>query len=132
MASSWATEVVPVPVEVERRSPLELPEQVTPAVAELAGAAREGLLTLAVGTGLPVLHAMLAADVARLVGPKGRHNPDRAAFAATDLLDQLAVKRMPVKLSTRRYRVGLEPSRHPGGAHRDEYLQVGSQQLGGG
>jgi putative transposase len=58
---------------------LELPEQVTVAVAELAGAAREGLLALAVGTGLQVLQVMLAADVARLVGPKGRHNPQRAA-----------------------------------------------------
>jgi putative transposase len=58
---------------------LELPEQVTLAVAELAGAAREGLLALAVGTGLQVLEVMLAADVARLVGPKGRHSPDRVA-----------------------------------------------------
>jgi putative transposase len=58
---------------------LKLPEQVTVAVAELAGAAREGLLALAVGTGLQVLEVMLAEDVARLVGPKGRHNPDRAA-----------------------------------------------------
>ena len=58
---------------------LELPEQVTVAVAELAGTAREGLLALAVGTGLQVLQVMLAADVARLVGPKGRHNPDRSA-----------------------------------------------------
>jgi len=58
---------------------LELPERVTVAVAELAGAAREGLLALAVGTGLQVLQAMLHEDVARLVGPKGRHNPDRAA-----------------------------------------------------
>jgi hypothetical protein len=31
---------------------LVLPEQVTVALAELAGAAREGLLALAVGTGL--------------------------------------------------------------------------------
>jgi putative transposase len=61
------------------RVPLELPEQVTVAVVELAGAAREGLLALAVGTGLQVLHAMLEEDVARLVGPRGRHNPDRAA-----------------------------------------------------
>ena len=37
---------------------LELPEQVTVAVAELAGAAREGLLALAVGTGLQVLQTM--------------------------------------------------------------------------
>ena len=58
---------------------LEPPEQVTLAVAELAGAAREGLLALAVGTGLQVLQAMLDQDVARLVGPKGRHNPDRTA-----------------------------------------------------
>jgi putative transposase len=56
-----------------------LPERVIVAVAELANAAREGLLALAVGTGLQVLEAMLAEDVARLVGPKGRHNPARAA-----------------------------------------------------
>jgi putative transposase len=128
---------------------LELPEQVTVAVAELAGAAHEGLLALAVGTGLQVLEVMLAADVARLVGPKGRHNPDRVAvrhgsepgqvtlggrrvrvrrprvrtadgtrelpvptyqaFAATELLGQLALERMLAKLSTRRYPAGLEP-----------------------
>jgi transposase-like protein len=128
---------------------LELPEQVTVAIAELADAAREGLLALAVGTGLQVLQAMLAEDVDRLVGPKGRHDPARAAvrhgsepgqvtlggrrvrvrrprvrtadgtrelpvpayqvFASTELLDQLAVERMLAKLSTRRYRIGLEP-----------------------
>jgi transposase-like protein len=58
---------------------LELPERVSLALAELAGAAREGLLALAVGTGLQVLHLLMDEDVARLVGPKGRHNPDRAA-----------------------------------------------------
>jgi putative transposase len=58
---------------------LDLPERVTVAVSELAGAAREGLLALAVGTGLEVLQAMLEEDVVRLVGPKGRHNPDRVA-----------------------------------------------------
>jgi putative transposase len=73
-----------VPKDTHRTAPadraqLQLPEQVTVAVAELAGAAREGLLALAVGTGLQVLQAMLEEDVARLVGPKGRHNPARAA-----------------------------------------------------
>ena len=58
---------------------LELPEQVTLAVAALASAAREGLLALAVGTGLQVLQALMAEDVARLVGARGRHNPDRTA-----------------------------------------------------
>jgi hypothetical protein len=128
---------------------LVLPERVTVALAELAGAAREGLLALAVGTGLGVLDSLLEADVGRLVGPKGRHQPDRVAvrhgtqpgqvtlggrrvrvdrprvrradgtaelslptwqaFAGTELLDQLALERMLAKLSTRRYRVGLEP-----------------------
>jgi putative transposase len=35
--------------------------------------------------------------------------PTYQAFASTELLDQLAVERMLAKLSTRRYRVGLEP-----------------------
>jgi putative transposase len=96
-----------------------------------------------------VLEALLAEDVARLVGSKGHHNPERTAvrhgsepgrvtlggrrvrvqrprvrtadgtgelavpsdqaFAATDLLGQLAVERMLAKLSTRRYPAGLEP-----------------------
>ena len=64
-----------VPADAE----LVLPEHVTIALAELAGAAREGLLALAVGTGMRVLGELLAADVERLVGPKGRHNPDRVA-----------------------------------------------------
>jgi putative transposase len=64
-----------LPVDAE----LVLPEQVTVALTELAGAAREGLLALAVGTGLGVLASLLEADLDRLVGPKGRHNPGRAA-----------------------------------------------------
>jgi putative transposase len=48
----------------------QLPERVTVAVAELASAAREGLVALAVGTGLQVLQVMLAEDVAWLVGPR--------------------------------------------------------------
>jgi putative transposase len=58
---------------------LVLPEQVTIALGKLAAAAREGLLALAVGTGIQVLHALLAADVDQLVGPRGRHNPARTA-----------------------------------------------------
>jgi len=96
-----------------------------------------------------VLGSLLDADVERLVGPKGRHQPGRSAvrhgsqpgkvtlggrrvrvdrprvrradgtaelplptwqaFASTELLDQLALERMLAKLSTRRYRHGLEP-----------------------
>jgi hypothetical protein len=58
---------------------LVLPEQATVAFAELTGAARDGLLALAVGTGLQVLSRLLDAEVDRLVGPRGRHNPQRVA-----------------------------------------------------
>jgi putative transposase len=65
---------------------LQLPEQVTVAVAELAGAAREGLLALAVGTGLQVLQTMLAEDVARLVAPKAATTlPERRCATAASL-----------------------------------------------
>jgi hypothetical protein len=67
------------PAHRHHRPPqLEPPEQVTLAVAELAGAAREGLLALAVGTGLQVLQTLqtlLAADVARLVGARPATTP---------------------------------------------------------
>jgi hypothetical protein len=39
----------------------------------------KGLLALAVGTRPGVLGSLLDADFERLAGPKGRHNPDRAA-----------------------------------------------------
>src|SRR3954452_2358382 len=39
----------------------------------------EGLLALAVGTGLQVMQVLMEADVAGLAGPKGRHNLARTA-----------------------------------------------------
>ena len=48
---------------------LVLPERVTIALADLAGAAQEGLLAPAVGAGIWVLGELLAADVERLAGP---------------------------------------------------------------
>jgi hypothetical protein len=56
-----------------------VPEQVSVALSELAGDLREGLLALAVGTGLQVMAAIMEADVAAACGPKGRHDPERAA-----------------------------------------------------
>jgi putative transposase len=57
----------------------ELPERVREALGELAGAAKEGLLALSVGVGLGVLHEIMEAEVDEVVGPKGRHDPDRTA-----------------------------------------------------
>jgi putative transposase len=57
-----------------------VPEQVVVSMTEIAESAREGLLALAVGTGLQVMAAMFDEDVARLCGPEGKHNPDRAGY----------------------------------------------------
>src|SRR5215469_17016732 len=48
-------------------------------MAEIGESAKEGLLALAVGTGLQVMAAMFSEDAERLCGPEGRHNPNRAA-----------------------------------------------------
>jgi len=128
---------------------VNVPEQVSVAMAEIAGNMHEGLLALAVGAGLQVMSALMAADVTALVGPKGRHDPARSAvrhgtgagsvtlggrrvpvarprvrsadgsgelpvaayelFNSTELLGRLAMDKMLAGLSTRRYRVGLEP-----------------------
>ena len=58
---------------------LAVPECVRVAMAEIAGSMREGLLALAVGTGLQVMQALMEADVTALAGPKGKHDPDRTA-----------------------------------------------------
>ena len=56
-----------------------LPAQIQEALGELVGVAREGLLALSVGVGLSVVHELMEAEVEEVVGPKGRHNPDRTA-----------------------------------------------------
>ena len=125
------------------------PDQVVVAMCEIAGAVEEGLLALAVATGMQVMTAMMDADVTAICGPKGSHNPERAAvrhgsedgsvtlggrrvpvrrprvrsadgaaeipvptyelLSSTEVLGRLAMERMLSKLSTRRYRAGLEP-----------------------
>jgi putative transposase len=56
-----------------------LPERVQEALGQLVGAAKEGLLALSVGVGLGVLEELMAEEVDDVVGPKGKHNPDRVA-----------------------------------------------------
>ena len=56
-----------------------LPERVQEALVELAGAAKKGLLALSVGVGLGVLKELMAEEVDDVVGPKGRHDANRAA-----------------------------------------------------
>jgi hypothetical protein len=55
----------------------QLPEETTLALADIAGAAREGLLAMSVAAGMAVMQAMLEAEVTQVAGPKGKHDPDR-------------------------------------------------------
>jgi len=50
---------------------VNLPEQVTVALQEVALNARSGLLAFAVGVGLEVFHTILEENVSELVGQKG-------------------------------------------------------------
>jgi transposase-like protein len=128
---------------------IAVPDTVAVAMTHLADELREGLLALAVGTGLQVMDAILEESVTALCGPKGRHDPERAAvrhghedgsvalggrkvpvrrprvrsadgsgevaipayehFSSTEVLGQMAMEKMLAKLSTRRYKLGLEP-----------------------
>ncbi|MGH8964545.1 MAG: IS256 family transposase, partial [Actinomycetes bacterium] len=60
-------------------SMLGVPEQVSVAMDEIAADMREGLLALAVGAGLQVMGQLMETDVSAACGPRGRHDPDRAA-----------------------------------------------------
>jgi hypothetical protein len=71
--------VVEVVEAGEVASSLQLPEHVQLSLAGIAGRAREGLLALAVRTGLSVLHEAMEWEVDRIVGPKGKHDRERAA-----------------------------------------------------
>jgi len=56
---------------------LSVPEQVTVALEQLTGQIQEGLLSLAVATGLHVMSQLMERDVTAVAGPKGKRNPDR-------------------------------------------------------
>ncbi len=68
-----------VPVAQATRDEAVLPERAQEALGQLVGAAKEGLLALSLGVGLGVLEELIAEEVDDVVGPKGKHNPDRVA-----------------------------------------------------
>src|SRR3954452_22415435 len=72
---------VPAPkvVTALEASEMPLPAEIQEALGALVGAAREGLLALSVGVGLGVVHELMELEVAEVVGPKGKHNPQRTA-----------------------------------------------------
>ncbi len=56
-----------------------LPETVSVAMAEIIENVQEGLLAMAVGTGLQVMQSIMEQDVIAECGPKGKHDPTRTA-----------------------------------------------------
>jgi transposase-like protein len=76
-----------------------VPDAVLVSLGEIAESAKEGLLALAVGAGMQVMYAMMEADVAALVGPKGKHIADRAAVrhGGEDGSVTLGGRRVPVR-----------------------------------
>jgi putative transposase len=54
-----------------------LPPEVTVALTDIAGAAREGLLAMSVATGMAVMQTIFEAEITAAAGPKGKHDPDR-------------------------------------------------------
>ncbi len=56
-----------------------VPESVSVALGEIVADVSEGLLAMAVSTGLQVMAALMDADVAAVCGPKGKHDADRTA-----------------------------------------------------
>jgi putative transposase len=89
----------PKVVTAAEASESPLPPRIQEALGELVGAAREGLLALSVGVGLSVVHELMELEVAEVVGPKGKHDPDRRAVrhGHEDGSMTLGGRRVPVK-----------------------------------
>jgi hypothetical protein len=96
----------------EQPPPVAVPDVVSVAMNEIAADVREGLLAIAVGAGLQVMAAMMAADVEALCGPKGRHDPDRTAtrHGSQDGSVTLGGRRLPVRRPRVRAVAGCETS----------------------
>src|SRR3954465_5986909 len=89
----------PKVVTAVQASESPLPPRIQEALGELVGAAREGLLALSVGVGLSVVYELMELEVAEVVGPKGKHDPDRVAVrhGHQDGSMTLGGRRVPVR-----------------------------------
>ena len=67
------------PAELAELGVADLPREVQLALTEIASAAREGLLAMSVAAGMAVMRAMFDAEITAACGPRGKHDPGRAA-----------------------------------------------------
>ncbi len=81
------------------RAELVLPASVTLAIADLAETASEGLLALALRTGLQVMQGMMEDGMFALAGPKEKWNPERVGkrHGVDDGQSTLGGRRVPVR-----------------------------------
>jgi putative transposase len=67
------------PAELDGLGVTDLPAEVRLALADIAGAARDGLLAMSVAAGMAVMQAMFEAEITAACGPRGQHDPHRTA-----------------------------------------------------
>jgi putative transposase len=89
---------------------INLPERVTVALGDFAGAAKQGLLALSVGLGLAVVGEIFEEEITALVGPRGKHEADRQAYRHGQEPRQLTLggRRVQVMKPRARTRAGAE------------------------
>src|SRR5215207_1048297 len=94
----------------------DLPGEIALAMADVAGAAREGLMAMSVAAGMAVMAAMFEAEIAAVCGPKGKHDAGRAAVrhgagkgSVTLGGRRVPVERMLAGVATRRHTRTGEP-----------------------
>ena len=121
-------------VRTEEEQELALPAKVQEALGELVHCAKEGLLALSVGVGLGLLAEMLEEEVDEVVGPKGKHNPERTAVRhghedgeVTLGGRRVAVKRPRVRSAEGESEVELSTYRHF--ADRDPLSRLVLEQM---
>lgn len=97
----------------------QLPDHIKETLGELACAAKEGFMSLSVGVGLGVLSELMDAEVEEVVGPRGRHDSERAAkrhgseqSSVTLGARRVAVSRPRVRSADDAHEVPLETFSH--------------------
>ncbi|HSH58704.1 MAG TPA: IS256 family transposase, partial [Acidimicrobiales bacterium] len=71
--------VVTVEAGEEAARVADLPVEATIAMADVAGAIREGLMAFCCSAGLLAVSQIMDEELTAKVGPKGKHDPDRPA-----------------------------------------------------
>jgi putative transposase len=107
-----------------------LPPRIREALGELVGAAREGLLALSVGVGLGVVHELMEAEVDEVVGPKGKHDPDRVAVRHGHQNGSMTLGGRRVKVGRPRMRTADDGHELPGADARPPPPAVPASRCG--